>query len=58
VAHPVPLVSGQDLMTNLRLSPGPQIGQLLAEIQLARAEGFIATPTDALEWAAKIAQLY
>jgi tRNA nucleotidyltransferase (CCA-adding enzyme) len=58
VAHPVPLVSGQDLMTALRLSPGPQIGQLLAEIQLARAEGLISTPTDALEWAAKIAQLY
>lgn len=58
VAHPVPLVSGQDLMTNLRLSPGPQIGQLLAEIQLARAEGLICTPADALQLAAKIAQLY
>jgi tRNA nucleotidyltransferase (CCA-adding enzyme) len=56
VAHPVPLISGQDLMTHLKLAAGPQIGQLLAEIQLARAEGLITTPADALELAAKIAK--
>ena len=54
VAHPTSLVSGQTLMTHLHLSPGPQIGQLLAAVQLARAEGLIETPAEALEFAAKI----
>ncbi|MBD2097500.1 CCA tRNA nucleotidyltransferase [Trichocoleus sp. FACHB-591] len=57
VAHPMPLVSGQDLMTHLKLAAGPQIGQLLAEIQLARAEGLITTPANALELAAKMTKL-
>ncbi|HEY9616327.1 MAG TPA: CCA tRNA nucleotidyltransferase [Microcoleaceae cyanobacterium] len=51
VAHPIPLLTGQDLMTALRLNAGPQIGQLLAAIQLARAEGEIATRTEAIEFA-------
>lgn len=48
IAHPSPLVTGQELMQRLHLPPGPRIGQLLAAIQLARAEGKIATPADAL----------
>ncbi|MFM7450480.1 MAG: CCA tRNA nucleotidyltransferase [Leptolyngbyaceae cyanobacterium] len=51
VAHPSPLVTGQDLMTHLQLAAGPQIGRLLAEIQLARAEGVICDREDALEFA-------
>jgi tRNA nucleotidyltransferase (CCA-adding enzyme) len=54
IAHPVPLVSGQDLMQALNIPAGPQIGQLLAAIQLARAEGTIATATDALHLAAQL----
>lgn len=54
VAHPKPLLSGQDLMTALKIPSGPQIGQLLAAIQLARAEGKISTTADALELAASI----
>ncbi|MGI0485668.1 CCA tRNA nucleotidyltransferase [Pantanalinema rosaneae CENA516] len=51
VAHPIPLLTGQDLMTTLHLPAGPQIGQLLAAVQLARAEGLINTPAEAIEFA-------
>ncbi|PSP16150.1 MAG: [cytidine(C)-cytidine(C)-adenosine (A)]-adding enzyme [Cyanobacteria bacterium QS_8_64_29] len=52
VAHPHSPVSGRDLMRALGLSPSPQIGELLTEIQLARACGDIATAEEALAWAA------
>lgn len=54
VAHPIPLLTGQDLMTALHLSAGPQIGQLLAAVQLARAEGEISNRTEAIEFARKL----
>lgn len=54
VAHPSPLLTGQTLMQSLKLPPGPQIGQLLAEIQLARAEGLFDTQSEALAYAANL----
>jgi tRNA nucleotidyltransferase (CCA-adding enzyme) len=51
VAHPTPPLTGRDLMAQLQLPPGPQIGQLLEAIQLARAETKIATREEALELA-------
>jgi len=54
VAHATPLVTGQDLMSRLHLSAGPLIGQLLAAIQLARAEGKIFTPDDAIQLASQL----
>ncbi len=51
VAHPVPPLSGRDLMTKLQLQAGPQIGQLLEAIQVAQAEGKILTAEDALQFA-------
>ncbi len=54
VAHPIPLLTGQDLMKNLHLPAGPVIGKLLAAIQLARAEGKIATIEEALQLAKEI----
>jgi tRNA nucleotidyltransferase (CCA-adding enzyme) len=56
LAHPVPLLTGQDLMKGLDLAPGPQIGRLLAEIQLARAEDRIHTATEALAYARRLLQ--
>ncbi len=50
VAHPQALLSGRDLMTTLKLPPGPQIGQLLTHVQVAQAEGLITTQADALAW--------
>jgi len=54
VAHSIPLLTGQDLMTALNLPPGPVIGQLLAAIQLAKAEGSLSTAADALSLAADL----
>lgn len=48
VAHPTPLLTGQDLMAALNLPPGPRIGQLLAALQLARAEHKISNQASAL----------
>lgn len=55
VAHPSPIVTGRDLMTTLQLSAGPQIGKLLEALQMARAEGKIATRESALNLAAQLA---
>lgn len=54
VAHPTPLITGKDLMQALKLAPSPQIGKLLTDIQIARIEGKITTPAQALELAAEI----
>ncbi len=51
VAHPVPLLTGQDLMRGLGISPGPKVGQLLAAIQMAHAESQVATIDEALAFA-------
>ncbi|UZQ55570.1 CCA tRNA nucleotidyltransferase [Trichothermofontia sichuanensis B231] len=51
VAHPLPLLSGRDLMHHLGLQPGPQVGHLLTELQVAQAEARIHTPAEALTWA-------
>ncbi|MEB3294034.1 MAG: hypothetical protein VKJ24_12820, partial [Synechococcales bacterium] len=56
VAHPTPLVSGQDLIMGLGISPSPQIGKLLATLQLARAEGKIHSRQEALTLAATLLQ--
>ncbi|PZV08166.1 MAG: tRNA nucleotidyltransferase, partial [Leptolyngbya sp.] len=34
----------------LALKPGPQIGELLAAIHLAQAEGLVGSREEALEW--------
>ncbi|MCU0518094.1 MAG: CCA tRNA nucleotidyltransferase [Oscillatoria sp. Prado101] len=51
VAHPAPLLTGSDLMAAFNLRPGPQVGSLLTEIAIARAENRISTPEAALEFA-------
>ena len=53
VAHPQALVSGRDVMAHLKLRPGPRIGLLLAAVELAHAEGQVATPAEALAWLAE-----
>ena len=53
VAHPQPLVSGNELIAALKIPPSPQIGKLLLELQLAQVEGLILTPEAAIDWAKK-----
>lgn len=50
VAHPKALLSGRDLIQGLSLKPGPQIGNLLERVQLAQAEGLVASREEALDW--------
>ena len=54
VAHPTPLLNGNDLITALKLPKGPIVGQLLTEIQLARAEEKISTKIEAIKLAEKL----
>ncbi len=51
IAHPVPLLTGKDLITTLHLAPGPRIGQILKDLELAQAEGQITTRAEALAMA-------
>lgn len=54
IAHPKPLLSGQDLMEALALPSGPTVGKLLSALALAQAEGQIATPEEALQLAQQL----
>lgn len=51
VAHPQPLVTGNDLMQAIDLKPSPKIKELLTEIQIARIEGKISNANEAIAWA-------
>lgn len=53
VAHPTPILTGNDLMKALQLSPSPLIGEMLLQIQLAQIEGKISTVEEAIAFAAK-----
>lgn len=51
VAHPQPILRGKELMQALDLSPGPHIGHLLTELQIAQASGKITTREEAIDLA-------
>jgi tRNA nucleotidyltransferase (CCA-adding enzyme) len=54
VAHPTPLITGNELMEALKIPSGQLVGQLLGEIQALRAEGKISTRGQALEFASQL----
>jgi hypothetical protein len=51
---PVVLVNGDDLMKELGILPGPQVGKLLEAIREAQAVGQVGTRAEALEMAKKL----
>ncbi|HEY74023.1 MAG: hypothetical protein B6I35_05390 [Anaerolineaceae bacterium 4572_32.2] len=51
---PPPLVTGNDLMAELGLNPGPNIGQLLDKLREAQAAGEVNTREEALALVRKI----
>ncbi|OKH36886.1 [cytidine(C)-cytidine(C)-adenosine (A)]-adding enzyme [[Phormidium ambiguum] IAM M-71] len=51
VAHPIPLITGNDLIKALDLKPSPKLGELLTEIQIARIEGKISSLEEAIAFA-------
>lgn len=50
VAHPKPLLTGNDLMKFLKIPPSPLIKQLLTDVQIAYIEGKFADQNGALQW--------
>ncbi len=50
VAHPKPMLGGKDLMRILDLKPGPHLGKLLTELQVAQAEGVVRSREAAIVW--------
>ena len=57
IAHPTTLLNGNDLITALKLPKGPIVGQLLNEIQIARAEEKIFTKSEAIKLAEKLIEV-
>ncbi|MCX7855279.1 MAG: HD domain-containing protein [Anaerolineae bacterium] len=51
---PPPLVNGRDLMTELGLSEGPEVGRLLEAVREAQAAGEVTTREEALALARKL----
>lgn len=49
-----PLVNGHVLMSQLGLSPGPQLGRLLEQLAEAQAAGEVATAAEAVDWAKQL----
>lgn len=56
VVYPQPLITGHDLIKQLKLSPSPVIGKLLTEIQIAQIEGKITTIKQGLEFAENLVE--
>lgn len=50
VAHPQPLLTGNDLMEFLKIPPSPLIKQLLTDVQIAYIEGKFSDKNGALQW--------
>ncbi|MEB3342332.1 MAG: CCA tRNA nucleotidyltransferase [Okeania sp.] len=57
VAHPIPLLNGNDLITALKLPKGPIVGQLLTEISIARAEEKIFTKAEGIKLGEKLIEV-
>ncbi len=53
-AQQPPLLNGHDLMTELGIRPGPQLGAILRELNEAQAAGEISSRTEALDYAARL----
>ncbi len=56
IAIPPRLVTGNDIMATLRLSPGPQIGRLLEAVREAQAAGEVRTREEALTLTSTLTQ--
>jgi poly(A) polymerase len=51
---PQPLLRGDELAAQLGIEPGPELGELLAELEAARYAGEVSTPQEALERARRL----
>lgn len=51
IAHPPTLITGDDLKTELNLSPSPRLGELLQEVRVAQIEGIVYDHPSAIAYA-------
>jgi poly(A) polymerase len=51
---PQPLLGGDDLVAELGISPGPEVGSLLAELEAAQYAGELSTREDAFDFVRRI----
>ncbi|MDX1977255.1 MAG: CCA tRNA nucleotidyltransferase [Pseudanabaenaceae cyanobacterium bins.68] len=54
IAHPLTLVSGDQIKQALNLAPSPKIGQLLTKIRLAQIQGIITDAAEAIAYATNL----
>ncbi len=50
LAHPQVLMTGRTLIKRLGMKPGPEMGHLLKEVELAQARGEIGSQQEAIAW--------
>jgi tRNA nucleotidyltransferase/poly(A) polymerase len=55
--NPVPLITGHDLIEQLGIPPGPQIGKILESIRESQATGQIKSYAEAIEFARSLYKL-
>lgn len=53
---PAPLVDGNELVAELKIEPGPEVGRLLAEIEAAQYAGEVSDRAGAIELVRRLAQ--
>ena len=51
---PQPLLRGDELAAELGIEQGPELGELLAELEAAQYAGEVSTRADAVEWARRL----
>ena len=51
---PQPLLRGDELAAELGISPGPELGELLAELEAAQYAGEVSTREEALDRARRV----
>ncbi|MBI9051936.1 MAG: HD domain-containing protein [Anaerolineaceae bacterium] len=54
IINPPKLITGSELMKQFRIEAGPQVGELLEELQAAQAEGLVTSKKDATKYIKKI----
>jgi len=50
IVQPLPLLTGQDLVSDLGLEPGPVVGALLEQLVEAQVQGAVSGPEEAQAW--------
>ncbi|MEL7332713.1 MAG: CCA tRNA nucleotidyltransferase [Cyanobacteria bacterium J06560_2] len=50
IAHAPTLITGNDIMQQLSIKPGPKLGKLLKAVEQAQANGELNTTEDAIAW--------